>query len=137
MSDWAKWMLAAQNAPKFYWMGTAAALAHPATRKTGLTMASFGIRASANMAAASTRALLGTTIRAGGTTTLGGAAATYAGALTAGYVLGAVVGTGVSYHIWGDEGADHAIDFYTGQGDHEGYFDIGGNLDKIISHYFD
>jgi len=135
MSDFAKWYLAAQNAPKFYWMSTAAAIAHPYTRKTGLSMASFGIRASANMAVASTRALLGTTIRAGGTTTLGGAAATYAGALTAGYVIGSLVGTGVSYAVFGEEGATDALEFYTGRGDHQGYFDITGNFNDILDHY--
>lgn len=135
MPSMSEWYLAAQNAPKFYWMATAGAIAHPATRKAGLSMASFGIRASANMAIGSTRALLGTTLRAGGTATLGSAAATYAGALTAGYVLGATVGTGVSYAVWGDDGASHALDFYTGQGDHSGYFDITGNFNDILDHY--
>lgn len=63
------------------------------------------------------------------------AGATYAGAIGAGYVIGAVVGTGISGIIWGDEGADMATGFYTGDADYAGYFDMSGNLSAIWSHY--
>ena len=63
-------------------------------------------------------------------------AATYAGAVGAGYVIGAVVGTAVSGAIWGEEGADMATGFYTGDADYGGYFDLAGNANAIWNHYF-
>lgn len=35
-------------------------------------------------------------------------------AVAGGYILGAGIGTGISYLIWGEEGASDALDFYTG-----------------------
>ena len=71
----------------------------------------------------------------------------FAAAVAAAAVSGAVIGTGISYSIWGKEGAATALAFYTGAtvstGDftHKpnywgtwkdpGYFHIPGNLWKI------
>ena len=104
-----EWVMIQQNAPQYYWLATVAAIAHPTTRSVGLRMGSFGIRATANIAFASTRALLGTTLVRGGSMTLGSTA----GSAAAGYALGAVVGTGISYAVWGEEGAQHAMYFYS------------------------
>lgn len=62
--------------------------------------------------------------------------AKYAGAIGAGYVIGAVGGTLISGAIWGDEGTQHALDFYTGKGKYGEYFDIVGNVDTIWNAYF-
>ncbi len=62
----------------------------------------------------------------------------YAGTMSGvipGYVIGAGIGTAITYSIWGKEGAKHALEFYTGQGDSE-YFNITGNASKILNHYF-
>ncbi len=104
-----EWILIQQKAPGIYWAGTAAAVAHPSTRKFGFKMASFGIRATSNVAIGATRALAGTTLVRGGTVTLGRAA----GAVGLGYAIGATVGSGISYAIWGKEGAKDAMSFYT------------------------
>lgn len=40
---------------------------------------------------------------------------TYAAAVTAGYVLGALVGTAIAGAIWGDKGAAKADSFYSGE----------------------
>ena len=122
MPSFAEWVLLQQNAPQYYWLATAGAIAHPTTRRYGLRMASYGIRASANVAIASSRALLGTTLVRGGTMTGGSAV----GSVAAGYVLGAVVGTGISYAIWGDDGASDAIDLYTGRVSARDYFTTVG-----------
>ena len=102
---------AAGNAPKAYWMATAAALAHPKTRSAGVKLASFGARATLNVAKGTAGAILGTPLVRGGTTTVGG----LAGAGAAGVGIGMVVGTGIAYAGWGDQGASRAIDVYTGQ----------------------
>lgn len=100
-----------KSAPQFFWMGTAAAVAHPWTRSHGIRAASFGFSATANVTIASSRALLGTTLVRGGTTTLGG----IAGGVATGYLVGSVAGTGISYALFGEEGAHDAIELYTGQ----------------------
>ena len=100
-----------KSAPQFFWMGTAAAVAHPWTRAHGLRAASFGFRATANVTIASSRALLGTTLVRGGTTTVGSAVASVA----TGYLVGAVVGTGIAYSLYGEEGVSDAIELYTFQ----------------------
>lgn len=100
----------AKEGPKAFWMATAAAIAHPRTRTAGLRMASYGIRVSWNVARASAGAALGTPLVKGGTTTIGGAAT----GVAAGYAIGATVGTGISYALFGEEGAKTAVDLYTG-----------------------
>ena len=102
---------AAGNAHKAYWMATAAALAHPKTRSAGVKLASFGARASLNVARGTAGAILGTPLVRGGTTTLGG----LAGGAAAGAGIGMVVGTGIAYAGWGDQGASRAIELYSGQ----------------------
>ncbi len=48
----------------------------------------------------------------------------FGGAVVAGYLIGAAVGTGISYAVWGEEGARDAMDLYTGKvGVHE-YYDV-------------
>ncbi len=101
--------------PQYYWIVTAAAVAHPYTRAKGLQMASFGVRATARIGFASVRALSTTTLVRGGSMTLGGAAARATGAVAAGYVIGAGIGYGISRHFWGEKGGRDAIAVYTGQ----------------------
>jgi len=105
----------ADKAPQYFWIVTAAAVAHPYTRTKGLQMASFGIRATARMGFASVRALSTTTLIRGGSITLGGGIARATGAVAAGYVIGAGIGYGISRLAWGDQGGRDAIAVYTGQ----------------------
>lgn len=62
-----------------------------------------------------------------------GTLALYTSAVAVGYAIGAVVGTGVSQALFGDRGARHAIDFYTGQGKYGEYFDIVGNFNTVYN----
>jgi len=60
-----------------------------------------------------------------------------AAAATGGYLIGATVGTGISYGVWGEKGGVEALGFYTGgavgtKPDYAGYFDIPGNVKTII-----
>jgi len=67
----------------------------------------------------------------------------FAAAVATAAVVGAVVGTGISYAIWGQKGAQQALDFYTGgilfgtnpnylgSWKDPGYFHVPGNLWKI------
>ena len=65
-----------------------------------------------------------------------------ANAVVAGYIVGAVVGTGVATIIWGEEGGNMALDFYMGDGHYwdsdpgdSGYFNIPKNVGRIWDHY--
>ena len=58
------------------------------------------------------------------------------GAVGVGAVLGVTAGASISGAIWGPEGSEKAMDFYSGRGDHSGYFDIAGNFGEVWSHYF-
>ena len=69
------------------------------------------------------------------TRSLAGTAGLYVSAATAGYMIGAVAGTAIAHGIWGDSGARHALDFYTGQGKYGEYFDIVGNVNTIFNAY--
>ena len=62
-----------------------------------------------------------------------GTVALYASAVAVGYAIGAVVGTGISQVLFGDRGARHAIDFYTGNGKYGEYFDIVGNFNTVYN----
>lgn len=59
--------------------------------------------------------------------------AVYTSAVALGYTIGAVIGTGISQVVWGDEGARHALDFYTGKGKYGEYFDIVGNFNTVYN----
>lgn len=49
-----------------------------------------------------------------GTRAVAGRAALGASSVALGYVIGAVVGTAIAQAVWGDEGAEDALDFYGG-----------------------
>lgn len=66
---------------------------------------------------------------------LGSTTATVGAAGMLGYATGATAGTIISHQIWGDKGAQDALDFYRGKGKHDEYFDIGGNIQTIASHF--
>lgn len=55
----------------------------------------------------------------------------YTSAVAVGYAIGAVAGTAISQHLFGKQGARHALDFYSGQGNYGEYFDIVGNFNTI------
>ncbi len=117
-------LYAKDKIPEYYWLVTAGAIAHPYTRRKGLQMASFGVRATARMTFASLRALSGTTLVRGGSMTLGGGVARATGAVAAGYLLGAVVGTVIARQFWGVEGAHDAFALYTGQVSRQDYTSV-------------
>lgn len=86
---------------------------------------------------------LSTATRAAATSarvSLGWVASTRAAQVTsaafAGYMIGAVVGTAISQHVWGARGARHAMDFYTGKGKYGEYFDVVTNTDSLLNYYF-
>lgn len=58
------------------------------------------------------------------------------GAVGLGLAAGTVAGTAVSTAFWGEEGKQHATDFYSGRGDYGSYFDIAGNFNTVWEHYF-
>jgi len=78
---------------------------------------------------------------------LGSRAAVGGSAIALSAVSGAVIGTGISQAIWGEEGARQALTFYGfnagageanywGSTEDPGYFNIPGNSKKIWEHYF-
>lgn len=105
------------------------------TFQTGLRMADFGARAHVN----AIRGVFNTPLsRRAGAKTLGRATGNFALAVGAGYAIGSVVGTGVSYAAFGDEGAVLAADLYAPGGASfwdDGLMKMGENLSTIISHY--
>lgn len=66
------------------------------------------------------------------TATVAGAAVTAVAPIAAGYAIGATTGTIIANEVWGEEGAEHALDFYTGQGNYSEYFDVTGNISTIV-----
>ena len=118
----------AGGAARYLYTGNASTL------KYGGRMASFAARAHLGGA----RAILSTTLVRGGSTTLGGAAAQFVGAVAAGYAIGSVVGTGISYLAFGEEGASAATDLYMNPGDfwNKGIMGAGDNISTIYDHYF-
>ena len=125
---------AAKNAPSIYWGLTFGAIVHPKSRKTGIKMASFGGRVSLGLLRASASVIMNTPLSAGGVTTLrtsavaaSGVIALYGSAVTAGYALGAVVGTGVSHSLFGKSGARDALEFYSGKVSAKEYFVVVGD----------
>ena len=107
------WVIIQQNKEAIFWGTTAGMIIHPSTRSIGIGMGKFGVRATANVTIASTRALFGTTLVRGGSMTLGSATMVGTAAVGLGYVSGAVIGTGISQAVWGDEGAKDALYFYS------------------------
>ncbi len=107
-----------QNSAAYYIFGTGLAIGNPATRKFGLQMGSFGVRAGANWTRGAILGrgpgLMGTTLVRGGSMTAGRAAV--AGGYTAAGVVAIVAaGYGVSHLIAGEEGTDDYTDFMTGK----------------------
>jgi len=74
-------------------------------------------------------------------------AANFGAALASTYIIAAVAGTGISYALWGQKGARQAMDFYSGgalfgtqpnyygTADDPGYFNVPGNVLKIIQNW--
>ena len=108
-----QWVVLQQNKEAIFWGTTAGLIIHPTTRSIGFGMGKFGVRATANVTIASTRALFGTTLVRGGSMTLGSAVMVGTASVGLGYALGAVIGTGISQVVWGDEGAQDALYFYS------------------------
>lgn len=61
-----------------------------------------------------------------------GAAVTAVAPIAAGYAIGATAGTVIANEVWGEQGASDALDFYTGQANYSGYFDVAGNVSTIV-----
>lgn len=104
------------------------------TAQTGLKMVDFGVRAHANMV----RGVLNTPLSRARPLTLGQASVNFASGVAAGYAVGAVVGTGISYAAWGDEGAVLAADLYAPGGASivtDGIMAIPENFSTIVRHY--
>lgn len=102
-----------------YGWGSAQFVATGGRSVSGLTranrLASFLFRSHANAIAG----VLKTPLIRGGSMTIGSSAA----AVTAGYLIGAVAGTGIARTVWGKSGQRDAIDFYTFQVSPGEYFD--------------
>lgn len=126
-------LINADNIYKAAWLGTAAAIANPRTRALGLRSASYLTRVAVNASIGAMKGAAGTPLVRKGPTPgqmargAGKKAVTATGAIAAGYVIGATVGTGIAYAGWGKEGASDAIDLYTGQVSAEKYFTTVGN----------
>jgi len=108
---------------------------NPATLRYAGKMASFAIRAHAN----AVRGVLGTRLTMGSARTVGGALARGAGAVTAGYALGAAVGTGITAAAFGNDAAMDLAGLYSRPAD---FWDealspgaFAGNLSSVVSHY--
>lgn len=105
------------------------------TFQTGLKLVDFGARAHVN----SIRGVFNTPIsRAANSRTLGYHTARFASGVAAGYAIGAVSGTAISYAAFGDEGAVLAADLYAPGGAsffEEGLLGMGDNISTIWGHY--
>lgn len=124
-------------------VGTYALIANPLTRTWAIRM--IAAAASGSVVAARTTAVI--TAEELVLPLLGHPAAVASSGIALAVVSGAVVGTTVSYTIWGDEGARQALTFYGldagageanywGSTEEPGYFNIPGNVGKIWGHYF-
>jgi hypothetical protein len=115
---------------------TGLAIGYKPTRTVGLRMGSYGLRGAANLYRGALLGrgpgMLGTTFIRGGsvsaTTAARGALGLAQGAMV-GYAIGSVVGTGIAYAAFGDEGAKDALDFYTNPFGVD-YFDTVGRAIK-------
>jgi hypothetical protein len=112
---------------------TVGLIAHPTTRKRGITLASWGLRNVAFPMFSAGATVTGNIAR--------GAApylARASGMALSGYALGAVFGVGLSNHFFGDEGREAAIELYSDpiQGFwKKGILGLPGNVDTIISSF--
>lgn len=112
------WAQALDNSAVCYTFATGMAIGNPATRRTGIQMASFGVRATANFWRAAIwgrgPGFLGTTIVRGGTMTARAAAvqttAAIGAPLVAGYAISHVIGEAMDY----DRATSDYMDFITG-----------------------
>jgi hypothetical protein len=105
------------------------------TLQTGIKFADFLARAHIN----SVRGVFNTPLsRRAGAQTLGRASGNFAAAVAAGYVIGSVTGTAVSYAFFGDEGAAMAADLYAPGGASfwdDGIMSMGSNAVDVWKHY--
>lgn len=108
-------------------------IGYPPTRRLGLKLGSFGLRAGAAGTWGAMRGIATTTLVRGGSVTLAGGVVRASGAIGSGYVLGATVGTAIAYAGWGEEGADDAFALYTGQVSSDEYLSVVGGA---LKHYF-
>lgn len=122
-----------------YVFGTGVALGNPATRSVGKHMFSYGVRAGSNFFRGalfgSGSGFFGTPFVRGGTLTAGRALASTA-AVGAGYILGAAVGSGISWLFWGEPGRESARDFYSFNLDHWYEYTVHYNAYRIVKHHF-
>ncbi len=114
---------------------TVGLIAHPATRKRGISLAQWGIR-NVGFPLASAGATVTFNVARGVAPHLARAT----GVVVAGYALGAVFGVGLSNYFFGDEGREAAIELYSSP--IEGFWKkaiLGApeNIDTIWSHYTD
>jgi hypothetical protein len=119
---------------------TGLAIGYKPTRTLGLRMGSYGLRGAANLYRGALLGrgpgMLGTTFIRGGsvsaTTAARGVFGLAQGALV-GYAIGSVVGTGIAYAAFGEEGARDALDFYTNPFDVDYFSTVGGALKQTFS----
>lgn len=136
------WLLG-KKAETMYWGATASTFGagvaryvytrNPATLRLAGQMVSFGVRAHAN----AIRGVLSTPLARGSPVTLGGATARSAGAVGAGYAIGAVWGEIASYALFGREGQEKARDLYRSPTDfwEKAILGAGKNVRDIGAHY--
>jgi hypothetical protein len=140
MSKADKAWLAFQNLETGYWTATAAAGGWGAAQyaftggTSGLvrarSMASYGVRAHW----AAFRGVAQTPFYRGGSYTLGKASA----AAMAGYMIGATIGTGIAYAMYGEQGSDTALDLYLPQflgGKSSDELDYFGTISRKLATY--
>lgn len=112
------------------WGVVGAAITNPTSRslliKAGVIVATDLYVIGGAAAGAFTATKTGGAVIAAGTTTL---------AVAAGAVIGAAVGTAISSAVFGDEGRELALDFYTGQADNWYDYVPHYNAYKIVKHY--
>jgi len=124
-------------------VGTYALIANPLTRTWAIRM----IAAAASGSVVATRSAAVITAEELLIPALGSPSAVAASGIALAAVGGAVVGTGISQAVWGEEGARQALTFYGldagageanywGSTEDPGYFNIPGNAGIIWRHYF-
>ncbi len=112
---------------------TVGLIAHPTTRKKGITLAAWGIQ-KIGFPLASAGATVTANIMRGAAPYVARAS----GMAVSGYALGAVFGVGLSNYFFGDEGREAAIELYSDP--YEGFWkkgilDLPSNVDTIISSF--
>ena len=119
---------------------TGLAIGYKPTRTLGLRMGSYGLRGAANLYRGALLGrgpgMLGTTFVRGGSVNAISAARGLVGlgqAALLGYAIGSVVGTGIAYAAFGEEGAKDALDFYTNPFGVDYFGTVGGALKQTFS----